>query len=81
MPPTRLRGGQLRVTELVQSYEVQDRPKTDSRKPKNSPDHPSQHYFLVVLDLGLYSALSSLMRPKAVVSPESRALDLCFKAE
>lgn len=58
------------------SYEFQDIPEMDSRKSKNLPSHPSQHYFLVVLDLGLYSALSCLMRPKALVSPESGALDL-----
>ena len=48
----------------------------DTKKPKNLPDHPCQQYLLIVSDLGLYFALSSLMRLKALVSPESRALGL-----
>ena len=64
----------------MQSCEFPDpsRHKTemDTKKPKNLPHHPCQQYLLIVSDLGLYFALSSLMRHKALVSPESRALGL-----
>lgn len=53
----------------------------DARKPKNLLDHTCQCYFLIVCDFGLYSALSPLMRPKALVCPESKALGLFVSSQ
>lgn len=67
------------MTEVKQSCGFHDPHRhttaVDTRKQKSLPDHTSR-YFPVVSDLGLCSALSPLMRPRALVCPELRALDL-----
>lgn len=76
MPPARLEPDWA-YAELWLLRHFQAQNWNDTEKLKNLPDHPQAAVFADCVWLGLSFALS-LMRLKALVSPESRALGLLF---